>query len=119
MKTFTRFAFAALLVCALTPSIFAADKKASAKVLNKSDWDIHHLYLSPVDEEEWGPDQLGKHVLESGGTFTLTGIPCDTYDVKVVDEDGDACEIEDVDLCAGHSVWFITNEDLLACEGYH
>ncbi len=117
MKKFTSVALTALLLCAIAPSAFAA-RKATAKVINQSKWDIHHLFLSSVDEDSWGPDQLGEHVLESGGSFTLRGIPCDEYDVRIVDEDGDECVIEEIELCADRSVWKITNQDLLECEGY-
>ena len=113
-----KLSLAVLLVCAVSFPLFAAPKKANVKVMNNSDWAIHHMYLSPVSEDDWGPDQLGKLVIDSEGVFTLKGIPCDSYDVKVVDEDGDECIIEDVDICGGGYEWEITNDDLLACEGY-
>lgn len=91
---------------------------SSVKLINKSKWDIHHLFLSPVDETEWGPDQFGDHVLEAAGTFTLTDITCDTYDVKVVDEDGDECVIEDAAICGEDLEFKITSALLLECEGY-
>jgi hypothetical protein len=112
-----RLVLATLILCALTLPAFAA-KKGSAKVINQSRWDIHHLFLSPVSEDHWGADQLGKHVLQAGGSFTLTGIPCDEYDVKLVDEDGDECVVPGVELCVTHSVWMFDDEDLLECEGY-
>ena len=93
-----------------------AQKRASVKVSNKSDWEIHHLFLSSVTEEEWGPDQLGDEVISMGGSFTLKNIPCDSYDVKLVDEDGDECVVEGVDLCGGSEGWVITNKDLLGCQ---
>ena len=40
-----------------------------------------------------------RDVLAKGDSITLTHIECDTYDIKVVDEDGDECVIEEVDLC--------------------
>ena len=107
----------ALLVCAVSLPLFAAPK-ANVRVTNKSDYTIHHLFLSPVEEEQWGADQLRDNVIETDGSFTITGIPCDEYDVKVVDEDGDECIIEEVDLCNQNAYWKITDEDLLACEGY-
>ena len=61
-------------------------------------------------------DQLDEDVIESGGQFTLHGIPCDKYDVRVVDEDGDACVIEKVPLCGASDEWTITDEDLLGCQ---
>lgn len=95
-----------------------ADRSNSqVKILNKSDWAIHELYLSPTSDDEWGPDQLGEFVIDAGGdTFTLRNIPCDDYDVRLVDEDGDACVVNEVKLCGDRDTWQITNDDLLACQ---
>ncbi len=109
-------ALAALVILALAAPAFA--EKATVKVINQSKWEIHHLYLSSSADEEWGPDQLEDDILTKGDQITLTNIPCDTYDVKVIDEDGDECIIEEVELCKDHSYWKITDKDLLECEGY-
>jgi hypothetical protein len=105
-----------LLAVAATSTSLAAGKKADVELTNRSDWAIHHLYLSSVDEESWGPDQLGDEVLGTGDTFTLTAVPCDAYDVKLVDEDGDECVIGEVDVCGRDEAWVITSKDLLACQ---
>lgn len=84
--------------------------------VNRSSWDIYEIYLSAVDEDEWGPDQLEDGILESGASFLLHSIPCDDYDVLLIDEDGDECTLEGVDLCGDSEEWVITDEDLLACE---
>jgi hypothetical protein len=102
----------------LAPVEASAAESASVRILNKSKWDIHHFYLSSTDSEEWGPDQLGEDVLESGSSFTLTDIECDLWDIKVVDEDGDECEIRGVALCDEDAVWKITDDELLECEGW-
>lgn len=107
----------ALVVASGTPA-GAAGKNSDVTVKNKSKWDIHQFFLSPSGEDEWGPDQLGDEVIETGGSFLLHSIPCDEYDVKLVDEDEDECVVEAVDLCASSQVWTITNDDLLECEGY-
>lgn len=96
----------------------AKGSKVTLKVVNKSDWNIHHMFVSPVDDEEWGPDQLGKNVIKAGGgEFTLTGIPCDTWDVKITDEEGDECVVESVDMCREDLIWTITSKDLVKCVG--
>ena len=118
MKKLAKLALAALLLCAFSLPVFAAGKKATVKIINQSKWEIHHVFLSSTEEDEWGPDQLEDEILAKGDSFTLTDIPCDLYDIKVVDEDGDECVIEEVDLCAGQSYWKITDKDLLECEGY-
>jgi len=91
-------------------------KKATVKIVNKSDWEIHHFYLSSTDDDDWGPDQLGDDVISTGESFSLKQIPCDSYDVKLIDEDGDECEVEDVDICGGAESWTITNKILLGCQ---
>jgi hypothetical protein len=106
------------VVCAaalLVPT-FAHAAGNTVVIKNKSDWSIQHFFLSPVETEEWGPDQLGDHVINTGDTFTLKGVPCDSYDVRLVDEDGDECVVAEVDVCNGQEGWIITNDDLLDCE---
>ena len=94
-------------------------KKAEFMIVNRSDWDIHELYLSPTHKNTWGPDQLGDNIIRhGGGSFTLHNIPCGHYDIKVVDEDGDACVIEDVIMCKDHTHWNVTNKALARCEGW-
>ena len=108
---------ATLLLLAAFTLPAAAAKKATIKVLNQSKWEIHHLYLSPASSKHWGPDQLGDEVIQAkGGSFKLTNINCDDYDIKVVDEDGDECVVEAVNLCGDDTVWKITDKILLACE---
>lgn len=108
---------AVLLACAFVATPALAEFESKVEIRNDSQWSIHNLYLSDVDSEEWGPDQLGEHVIESGGgKFTLTDIPCDAYDIKLVDEDGDECVVAAVPLCVDDNEWVITDEPLLACQ---
>jgi hypothetical protein len=102
------FGFALLSVCS---SAFAGD----VAITNNSDWTLDHLYISEVGESEWGRDQLGENTIGTGETFTLKGVPCGSYDVKLIDEDGDECEVADVDIC-GSGGWEIESDDLLACQ---
>lgn len=107
----------ALLAALVLPSVaLAAKKNADVTIVNKSDWGIQHFFLSANDEDAWGPDQLGDEVIGTGESFLLHGIPCDSYDVKLIDEDGDECEVFEVDVCGGSEQWTITNKILLACE---
>lgn len=113
-----RLSTSLVLALVLAVPALAAPKHATVKVINQSKWEIHHLYLSSSEDDQWGDDQLGEDVLAKGDSITLTDIECDTYDIKVVDEDGDECIIEEVDLCRDSSYWKITDKDLLECEGY-
>lgn len=104
------------VVVMVAVSVPALAQDSLITIINRSDWAIHHLYLSPVDSDEWGPDQLGEHVIESGGKFTLTDVDCDVYDIMIVDEDGDECILEAEELCNDEAKWVITNEELLGCQ---
>jgi hypothetical protein len=107
----------AVCVSLISLAVTAVGSDTTIQIINKSQWEIHHLYLSPHASDDWGPDQLGKVVLETGDDFTVTNVPCGKYDIKVVDEDGDSCVIENQRLCGEDgSVWKITDEELLDCE---
>ena len=103
-----------ILALALTGAVFTANA-GDVKITNASDWSLTHVFISAVDQEQWGEDQLGDKVIGTGESFTLTGVPCATYDEKLRDEDGDECEVADVDIC-GDGGWTIESDDLLACQ---
>lgn len=117
MKKLWMAACAALAFCILSPapSALAEGRTSKVKLVNSSNWAIEQMYLSSVDEEEWGPDQLGHHVIKPGETFTLSNIPCGLWDVKLVDEDGDECVVESVEVCKSET-WNVTSKDLLKCQ---
>ena len=108
----------ALAVAVALPLAAHAEAKRSAdvKVTNRTEWEIHELYLSSTDEESWGPDQLGDEVIGKDESFTILGIPCDKYDIKIVDEDKDECIVAKVDICGDNQEWAITSADLLKCQ---
>lgn len=111
------FAAVAALAALVPVTTAAAADDSTIWITNASDWEIHQLYISRSDEESWGADQLGDHVIAAGGgTFEIHGIPCDTWDVMMVDEDLDECVLTEVDLCASDEGWVIDNDTLLSCQ---
>lgn len=108
--------YAMLLSVAFAGSAWAAKYDSAVTIENDSSWDIHQMYLSSTEDENWGPDQLGEHVIGSSQAFKLNGIPCDDYDVKLVDEDGDECVVGAVALCGKSDAWVISDDDLLTCQ---
>lgn len=94
----------------------AAKSDSKVVFVNQSSWSINELYFAPTRDEDWGEDHLGKHTLDQGDQLTLTGVACGTWDVRVVDEDGDECIIENVALCGDTDKWVIRDDDLLACQ---
>ena len=88
----------------------------SLTIQNTSTYDIHQLYVSSSENRRWGPDQLGRNILRANrGTFTLTDLIAGQYDVKFVDEDGDACVVQNIKLTQDAS-WKVTTDWLLKCE---
>jgi hypothetical protein len=90
----------------------------SLTVENRSSYDVHHLYLTPAHKISWGKDWLGDDVLQPHEKITITGLDCADYDIKVIDDDGDACIIEDIDLCQQDLGWEITDKELASCTGW-
>lgn len=103
---------------AVLPQTSASQNRYSLKLNNRSKFDIYHLQVSSTEEDEWGPDQLGDTVLEAGTSFTLTNIKPGEYDIRVIDEDGDKCVLNNVKIFED-SHWDITTARLLQCEGFH
>ena len=103
------------LIAAALAAVCTTATAAELRIRNQSLWDIHYIYLSSSDDPNWGPDQLESDILEAGGTLRLHGVACGNYDIKLIDEDSDVCEIRDVRLC-GDKVWTITSEALLECQ---
>ena len=104
-----------LIAVALCSFSVAAKADVSFTLKNSSKWDLHHLYLSDVDSKSWGPDQLQEETINSGESFTLRGIEEGSYDVRIVDEDGDECVVEDVEFSDSEAVK-LTDEMLLGCQ---
>jgi hypothetical protein len=126
MKVGARLLMFAALMCALVsmPSLsgYAISAGSSTQpvmtvaVTNNSARDITHLYLSPVDRSEWGPDQMDGSALKTGQTFTITDVSCSGNEIKVIAEDKDGCFLYGVVSCAQASTgWTITPETPVDC----
>jgi hypothetical protein len=81
---------------------------ASLTVVNDSDFVIEEIFLTEVDNPDWGPNLLRGDVLFPNEELAL-GVPCDFYDALIVDETGVECEVHDLDLCLNDAVWLIRN----------
>lgn len=89
---------------------------AIAVANNSTTREIRHLYLSPIDRDAWGPDQLDGSVVRTGQTFTITDVSCPGNEIKVVAEDHNGCFLYGVVSCAQASTgWTITNETPADC----
>ena len=111
--------FVVLLLAGLVPATATAQRRGRYTLLieNDSRYDIYYLYMSRTLEDNWGSDQLGSEVLDSGETFALGNIAAGEYDVKFVDEDDDECVLNDIAII-NDTEWRLTTNFLLECEGY-
>ncbi|MDX6696433.1 MAG: hypothetical protein QOF02_4036 [Blastocatellia bacterium] len=113
-----RLAILATVVCALAagPSRSSAYSNATGiTVVNSSSREIRYLYLSPVGEDNWGPDQLNDARLTNGQSVTLSDVSCGGSEIKVIAEDSDGCFLSSVVSCGGAAQWTITNATSADC----
>lgn len=116
-----RLLLAVAVLCALgTITLLAGAPAAPATttitIVNNSRWEIRHLYLSPADNDNWGPDQLGESDIAPGQTFSLN-VSWDQPTVKIVSEDADGCFLSNTTDATGNITWTITNDASPNCGG--
>jgi len=105
--------FVVLLVCA--PLLSRAHAPAtSVTIVNNSSREIRHVYLSPPDQNNWGPDQLGSSVIAAGGGSVTINANC-SGSVKVIAEDHEGCFFYTTASCEDDSTWTITNDTVPDC----
>jgi hypothetical protein len=107
----------ALLAFASLPVLLGArTPTASIKIVNNSNRVIRNVYLSHVDADDWGADQLPEGAtIGPGQTFTVTNVTCDQSQIKVIGEDQDGCFLSGVVTCGGDVTWTITNDTPADC----
>jgi len=103
---------ALVAAAAAVAGLGACGGDSTLTVENRSSYAIVEINLSPEDSASWGPDLLDVDILYPGESAEITGIDCDTYDVRIVDEDLDECVLAGVELCLDDAVWTITDEEL-------
>ncbi len=88
-------------------------KKAPVTITNAlGAWDIHYVYISPADSDEWGEDLLGEdEILEDGQQLT-TEVEVGTYDLRLLDEDQDTYTRNAVEITESGYSWDVTLADL-------
>jgi hypothetical protein len=101
-------------LAALTPLSSASAPSLTITVVNNSGWEIRHLYLSPADNDNWGPNQLNESSISPGATRTLN-VSWDQSTVKLVAEDQDGCFLSSTVNVASNIEWTITNDSPRNC----
>jgi hypothetical protein len=117
-----KFIFRLAVLCAVLVSFWAMPLLSSAKsqansitITNNSNREIRHVYFSPVDSDNWGPDQFSENAALHTGESATLNISCDQSQVKVIAEDKDGCFSYNTVSCSGNAVWTITNDTAPDC----
>lgn len=74
-------------------SVAQADGDQDFQLYNRTEVDIHHLYVSPTESDDWEEDLLGGHVLQNGADVEVSFHPKTTaakWDIRVEDKQGNA-----------------------------
>lgn len=94
-------AFAAALSSA--PAVSAQEARQDFELVNKTGYDISHVYVSPMKSDDWEEDVLGKDVLSDGDAWEIRFSRAEKtckWDLKVVYADDDSAAYwKGVDLC--------------------
>lgn len=101
------------MLAALAPLSTATAPSLTISVVNNSQWEIRHLYLSPADNDNWGADQLQSSI-SSGATRNLN-VSWDQSTVKLVAEDQDGCFMNTTLDATGSPVWTIASDATRNC----
>jgi len=92
-----------------------APATAAITIVNNSSREIRHVYLSPPDQNNWGPDQLGSSVIAAGGGSVTINANCTGGSIKVIAEDHQGCFLYQVVVCNDRATWTITNDAAPDC----
>ena len=85
-------------------------------VVNNSSRESRHVYLSPSNQDSWGPDQLnGSMIGSGGGSYTLSNVACSDTNIKVIAEDQNGCFLYQVVSCGQNATWTIANDAAPDC----
>src|SRR5712691_8256717 len=87
----------------------------SVNIVNNSNREIRNVYLSHVNVDDWGANQLGDTTILPGQSFTLGNVACDQQHVKVICEDQDGCFLSTTVNCGDSATWTITSGTARDC----
>lgn len=102
------------MVAVVMPLLTKAQPSVSITVVNNTNGEIRHVFLSPTDQDNWGADQLNEQAIGSGGSATLN-VACDGSQIKVIGENQDGCFYYQVVSCASNSTWTINSNAAADC----
>lgn len=98
-KSLLSFVASMTLVALLAQGAWAGDQDFT--LVNKTGVEIHRMYTSPHDTDDWEEDVLGVDTLPDGESVDITFSPkeaAEMWDLKVEDEEGNSLTWENLNL---------------------
>lgn len=98
-------ALSAVFALAISPGALAG--KQDFTVVNQTGIEIHELYVTPHDSDDWEDDILGQDTLPNGAEVDIQFSRKEKaalWDLRVVDSKGNSIEWENLDLLTISSV---------------
>jgi len=114
-RNLCRLVILCVALFALAASSSARPPITSVNIVNNSNKEIRNVYLSHVNVDDWGGNQLGDTIILPGQSFTLSNFTCDQEPIKVVAENQDGCFHSVVVNCGSSATWTITNDTAADC----
>lgn len=109
----TMVVIATLAVLAALAPLSTATAPLSITVVNNSDRQIRHFYLSSTNGDNWGPDQLSEPI--SAGTSRTFNVSWEQSTIKLVAEDQDGCFMYETVEAGGSLTWAISSNTARDC----
>lgn len=98
------------LLASVTTSRAGRFSGSTITIVNNSTLEIRHVYLSPVDGDNWGPDQLNDSAtIASGASFNINNVSCAQGSIKVITEDENGCFLYQTADCTSNYTWVIAS----------
>lgn len=92
----------AVLAAVISPATMVRAGTQDFVLVNRTSVEIHELYISSANTDDWEEDVLGVDTLPPGASVTISfegHKECD-WDLMVKDEDGNSIEWSGLNLCA-------------------
>lgn len=106
-RSVTLSAFVAVSGALLTPAcLIVADDNNTLTIENQSDFFLDEIYIAENGDRDWGPNLAPADGLGPDEVMDVD-LDCGTYDLRVVDDTGLACETFDIDLCLNDQDVFV------------
>ncbi len=104
--------FLVLLVVALVATVVSGcGGGVPVKITNDlGAWNIEEIYIDPAENGEWSINRISEN-MKPGDDITIS-IAAGTYDIQIVDEDGDSYTRWEIEIGSDGYDWAVSISDI-------